>query len=65
MIREIATDVMLGLAIVVVACSALGLLVMKDAARLHFVTPVSVVAPFLITLAILVPRSLRAMIIGR
>jgi multisubunit Na+/H+ antiporter MnhG subunit len=58
-IRAIATDVMLGLAVLIVAGSAAGVLVMKDAAdRLHFVTPASVVAPALVAAAILIRQGL-------
>ena len=45
MIREVFTDALLALATLTVAISAVGVLVMPDAfARLHFVTPASVVA---------------------
>jgi monovalent cation/proton antiporter MnhG/PhaG subunit len=54
-IREILTDVLLALAVLTVAASAVGLIVMPDAyARLHYVTPAAVVAPVLVTLAIFV-----------
>jgi multisubunit Na+/H+ antiporter MnhG subunit len=54
-IREIAADVLLGLAVLTVAASALGVVIMKDAAaRLHYVTPATIVAPVLVALAILV-----------
>lgn len=53
MTKEIITDVLLALAVLTVAVSALGVVVMKDAAaRLHFVTPAAVVAPTLLALAI-------------
>jgi len=53
--RAVAVDVLLGLAVVVVlACSA-GVLLMRDAyQKLHYVTPVSMVAPVLAGLAVLV-----------
>jgi multisubunit Na+/H+ antiporter MnhG subunit len=55
MARQIAVDVLLGLAVVVTAVSSIGVLVMRDAfQKLHFVTPVSVVAPVLVALAVLV-----------
>jgi multisubunit Na+/H+ antiporter MnhG subunit len=58
-IRAIATDVMLGLAVLIVAGSAAGVLVMKNAAdRLHFLTPASVVAPALVAVAILIRQGL-------
>jgi multisubunit Na+/H+ antiporter MnhG subunit len=51
-IREIVTDVLLCLSALTVAGSALGLLVMKDAAaRLHFVAPVTFVALFFMAVA--------------
>jgi multisubunit Na+/H+ antiporter MnhG subunit len=54
-LREIGTDVLLALAVLVVAASALGIVTMKDAAaRLHFVTPATIVAPVLVALAIFV-----------
>jgi multisubunit Na+/H+ antiporter MnhG subunit len=57
--RAIVVDVLLALAVLTVAASALGILAMKDAAgRLHFVTPASVVAPALVALAILVRQGL-------
>jgi monovalent cation/proton antiporter MnhG/PhaG subunit len=47
--------VLLALAVLTVAASAVGLIVMPDAyARLHYVTPAAVVAPVLVTLAIFV-----------
>jgi multicomponent Na+:H+ antiporter subunit G len=52
-IREVAADVLLTLAVLVVGAAALGILLMPDAyARLHYVTPAAVVAPVLVTLAI-------------
>jgi multisubunit Na+/H+ antiporter MnhG subunit len=48
-------DVLLGLAAVVVLASSAGILVMRDAyQRLHYVTPVTVVAPVIVALAVLV-----------
>jgi multisubunit Na+/H+ antiporter MnhG subunit len=54
-IREVFTDALLGLAVaIVLACSA-GVLVMRGAHdKLHFVTPAALVAPVLVTLAVLV-----------
>jgi multisubunit Na+/H+ antiporter MnhG subunit len=58
-IREIVTDVLLALAVLVVAASAAGVLAMKDAAaRLHFVTPAAVVAPVLVAVAVFVRQGL-------
>lgn len=55
MARQVAVDVLLGLAVLVTAVSSVGVLVMRDAfQKLHYVTPVSVVAPVLVALAVLV-----------
>ena len=59
MIKEIVTDVLLGLAVLTVAAAALGVAVMPNAyARLHYVTPAVVVAPVFVTLAIFVQEGL-------
>ncbi len=59
MIREVITDVLLGLAVLIVAASALGIAIMPDAyAKLHYVTPAAVVAPVLVVLAVLVTEGL-------
>ena len=59
MIREVVTDALLALAALTVVISSLGILVMPDAAaRLHYVTPVAVVAPVLVTLAVFVREGL-------
>ena len=59
MTREIVTDILLALAVLVVAASAVGVAAMKDAcARLHFVTPAAVVAPLLVALAVFVRQGL-------
>jgi multicomponent Na+:H+ antiporter subunit G len=53
--REIIVYVLLGLAAVIVLASSVGILVMRDPYRkLHYVTPVSVVAPVVVGLAVLV-----------
>jgi multicomponent Na+:H+ antiporter subunit G len=58
-IREVVTDVLLALAVLTVAASAIGLVVMPDAySRLHYVTPAAVVAPVLVALAIFVAEGL-------
>jgi multicomponent Na+:H+ antiporter subunit G len=58
-IREVITDVLLVLAVLVVVASALGVMVMPTAyARLHYVTPAAVVAPVLVVLAVLVTEGL-------
>jgi multisubunit Na+/H+ antiporter MnhG subunit len=58
-IREVVTDALLALATLTVVLSALGIAVMPDAAaKLHYVTPVAVVAPVLVTLAVFVREGL-------
>ncbi len=55
MAREIAVDMLLGLAVVLALGSSLGVLVMREAAqKLHYVAPLSVVVPVLTGLAVLV-----------
>ena len=55
MARDVFSDTLLGLAVVIVASSSLGVLLMRDAySKLHFVTPAALVAPVLVTLAVLV-----------
>lgn len=55
MARDVAVDVLLGLAVLVTAAASVGVLVMRDASqKLHYVTPISVVAPVLVALAVLV-----------
>lgn len=54
-IREIFTDVLLGLAAAIVLASSAGVLLMRGVYnKLHFVTPASLVAPALVTMAVLV-----------
>ena len=54
-IREVFTDALLGLAVLIVLASSAGVLVMRGAYdKLHFVTPAALVAPVLVTLAVLV-----------
>jgi monovalent cation/proton antiporter MnhG/PhaG subunit len=53
MIRDIAADVLLGLAAAIVIISSVGLLVMRDVyQKLHFAGPVALVSPVLVTLAV-------------
>lgn len=53
MTSQIVADVLLALAVLIVAASALGVLFMRDAfARLHYVTPATVVAPVFVAVAI-------------
>ena len=55
MIRELFVDIFLGLAVVTVLASAVGVLVMGDVyQKIHFVTPAALVAPVLVTLAVFV-----------
>jgi multisubunit Na+/H+ antiporter MnhG subunit len=59
--RQIIADALLGLAVLVVAASALGVLTMPDAyQKLHYVTPAAVVAPALTALAIGVQEGLNS-----
>ena len=59
MIREVIADALLTVAVLVVAASALGVLIMPNAsARLHYVTPAAVVAPVLVMLAVFVTEGL-------
>jgi multisubunit Na+/H+ antiporter MnhG subunit len=54
-ISDIAADVFLALAVLVVLASAAGLLVMRDVyQKLHFVTPAALVAPVLVGVAVLI-----------
>ena len=55
MIVTVLTGALLALAVLVTFASVLGLLVMRDAEqRLHFVTPLSLIAPLCVGLAVLV-----------
>jgi multisubunit Na+/H+ antiporter MnhG subunit len=52
--RDIVADVLLGLAVAVVISASIGVLVMRDPyQKLHFVTPAALIAPLLVTLAVL------------
>jgi multisubunit Na+/H+ antiporter MnhG subunit len=54
MARDILADVLLGLAVAVVISASIGVLVMRDPyQKLHFVTPAALIAPLLVTLAVL------------
>lgn len=54
-IHGIVADVLLGLAAAVVLASSAGILVMRDAyQKLHYVSPIAVVAPAIVALAVLV-----------
>ena len=51
--RDILADVLLGLAVVIVLASSIGVLVMRDTyQKLHYVTPAALIAPVLVGLAI-------------
>jgi multisubunit Na+/H+ antiporter MnhG subunit len=55
MIREVAVDVLLGLAVAVALIASVGVLAMRDAyQKLHYLTPLSILAPVLVGLAVLV-----------
>ena len=57
--REILADCLLGLAVVVVLASSVGILVMRDACqKLHYVTPAALVAPIVVGLAVLAQSGL-------
>ena len=58
--RHVTADVLLALAVLVVLAACVGVLVMRGVyAKLHFLTPVSLVAPFLVAVAISVQMGLR------
>jgi multicomponent Na+:H+ antiporter subunit G len=59
MATSIVADILLGLAALVVLTASVGVVVMPDAyAKLHFVTPATLVAPALVALAVLVQSGL-------
>ena len=59
MARDVAAYLLLGLVVLIVAGAGLGILLMRDAyQKLHFVTPAALVAPVLVTLALLVRSGL-------
>ena len=59
MATDIIAGILLGLAALVVLGASVGVAVMPDAyAKLHFVTPATLVAPALVTLAVLVEAGL-------
>jgi multisubunit Na+/H+ antiporter MnhG subunit len=52
-VKDVVSDTLLGLAVVIVLGASVGVLVMRDAyQKLHFVTPAALVAPLLVVLAI-------------
>ena len=59
MTRQVIADVLLALAVLIVAASALGVLLMPGAAaKLHYVTPAALVAPVFVAVAIGVQEGL-------
>jgi multisubunit Na+/H+ antiporter MnhG subunit len=57
--RAILSDVLLSGAVLIVLASSLGILLMRDVyQKLHYVTPVALVAPFVVGLAILAQSGL-------
>jgi multisubunit Na+/H+ antiporter MnhG subunit len=53
--QAIVADVLLALAVVLVLASSVGILVMRDTyQKLHFLTPLALVAPLVVGLAVLV-----------
>jgi multisubunit Na+/H+ antiporter MnhG subunit len=53
--RGVAVDVLLGLAVAIALLSSTGVLVMRGAyQKLHYLAPLSIVAPLLVGLAVLV-----------
>jgi multisubunit Na+/H+ antiporter MnhG subunit len=58
-VKDVFSDILLGLAVLIVAGASLGVLLMRDAyQKLHFVTPAALVAPFLVALAVMVRMGL-------
>jgi multisubunit Na+/H+ antiporter MnhG subunit len=61
-VKDIFSDVLLGLAVLIVIASSVGVLVMRNAyQKLHFVTPAALVAPALVALAVLVQHGVYEM----
>jgi multisubunit Na+/H+ antiporter MnhG subunit len=54
-VKDIFSDILLGLAVLIVAGCAIGILVMPDAYdKVHFVTPAALISPLLVALAVMV-----------
>jgi multisubunit Na+/H+ antiporter MnhG subunit len=52
-VKDVVSDILLGLAVVMVLGASVGVLAMRDAyQKLHFVTPAALAAPALVALAI-------------
>ncbi len=61
-VKDVFSDILLGLAVLIVFASAVGVLVMRDAyQKLHFVTPAALVAPALVALAVMVQHGVYEM----
>jgi multicomponent Na+:H+ antiporter subunit G len=61
-VKDIFSDILLGLAVLIVLASSIGVLLMRDAySKLHFVTPAGLVAPALVALAVLVQHGVYEM----
>lgn len=55
MIRNVSVDVILAVAVALVLAAAVGLLAMRDTyQRVHYLTPLALIAPILLGLAVLV-----------
>jgi multisubunit Na+/H+ antiporter MnhG subunit len=53
--QSVAANVLLGCAVVLVLCSSLGVLLMRDVfEKVHYVTPIALVAPILVAVAVTV-----------
>jgi energy-converting hydrogenase B subunit D len=58
-VKDVVSDTLPGLAVVIVLGASVGVLVMRDAySKLHFVTPAALVAPALVALAVAVQAGL-------
>lgn len=58
-IQPIIADILLGLAVALVLASCLGLVLMADVyQKVHFVTPISLIAPALVAVAVFVQMGL-------
>jgi multisubunit Na+/H+ antiporter MnhG subunit len=61
-IKDVFSDILLGLAVLIVLGASVGVLVMRDACqKLHFVTPAALVAPALVALAVMVQHGVYEM----
>ena len=61
-IKDVFSDILLGLTVLDVVAASIGVLFMRDAYRkLHFVTPAALVAPALVALALMVQHGVYEM----